>query len=118
MNCGLGTLHSAYSRRHNGEHIHSPISKLLVSELHGRSRLLRVSCKSRSVDVLELNKTENQSYDGVIYQKGRESDDAVLNQWTCERKPTSDNVKADKKPTFNPFKVCKYEIQSLFANRS
>ncbi|KAH7850659.1 hypothetical protein Vadar_001098 [Vaccinium darrowii] len=83
MNCGLGTLHSACSRRHNGEHIHSPTSKLLVSELRGRSRLLRVSCKSRSVDVLELNKTENQSYDGVIYQKGRESDDAVLNQWTC-----------------------------------
>ncbi|KAH7852892.1 hypothetical protein Vadar_030609 [Vaccinium darrowii] len=100
MHCGFRTLHSAYSRRHlHGQlipwenHIHSTRSKLLVSKLPGRtvenpcsSRLLRVSCKKRYVDVLEWSKTKNQSSDGVIYQKGRESDDAVLNQLTCVMK--------------------------------
>lgn len=79
---GVRTPHSAFSRRHlHGQlipslnRVHFTISGALGSGLCGRtvesccrSRVLRVSCEKRSVDVLEWSKTENQSCDGVLNQ--------------------------------------------------
>ncbi|KAI8541259.1 hypothetical protein RHMOL_Rhmol08G0047700 [Rhododendron molle] len=80
--CGVRTPHSAFSRRHlHGQRIPSlnrvpfTISGALGSGLCGRtvesccrSRVLKVSCEKRSVDVLEWSKTGNQSCDGVLNQ--------------------------------------------------
>lgn len=79
---GVGTPHSGFSRRNlHGQlipslnRLHFTVSGALGSGLRGRtmesccrSRVLRVSCEKRSVDVLEWSKTENQSCDGVINQ--------------------------------------------------